>query len=128
MRSASCDLLCVCVQNGQLLTELEEAKTLADSRLKEAELLSQQIIELRTDLELAKEAKPESHVATSTPYLALQSQFSVVQQGEWERGEGQGERELWCAENAQLRVSVEELKTLLYEARAQHFTQLDELR
>lgn len=31
-------------------------------------------------------------------------------------------------ENNQLRASVEELKTLLYEARAQHFTQLDELR
>ena len=31
-------------------------------------------------------------------------------------------------ENAQLRSSVEELKALLYEARAQHFTQLDELR
>lgn len=31
-------------------------------------------------------------------------------------------------ENNQLRASVEELKTLLYEARAQHFAQLDELR
>lgn len=46
-----------------------------------------------------------------------------------ERGEKRKEREsLYFAENSQLRSSVEELKTLMYEARAQHFSQLDELR
>lgn len=65
--------------------ELEEAKALAESRLKESELLSQQIVELRAELELAKEVKAVSDVENSTPYLTLQSQFSIIQLGERKR-------------------------------------------
>lgn len=65
--------------------ELEEAKALAESRLKESELLSQQIVELRAELELANEVKAVSDVENSTPYLTLQSQFSIIQLGERKR-------------------------------------------
>ena len=117
------------MQVGNLSAELEEAKELADSRLKGSEQLSQQIVELRADLELATEAKAVVDVENSTPYLTLQSQFSIIQLGEGGGGEGGEEkRVVSVAENSQLRSSLEELKSLLYEARAHHFSQLDELR
>jgi predicted nucleic acid-binding Zn-ribbon protein len=101
---------------GQLSTKLEELQTLSEDRLRETEALTEQIVQLRIELELAQEKRGEksgssSDVMTTTAYLTLQAQFSIVQQ-----------------ENNQLRSLVEELRTLLYEARAQHFTQLDEIR
>ena len=67
----------------QLTTELEE---MTEDRLKEIEQLSQQIVQLRVELELSREQKGESSVAssnvtTTATYLSLQAQFSIVQQG-----------------------------------------------
>ena len=70
----------------QLSAELEEARALAEDRLKESEQLSQQIVQLQTELEVARVTEVKCDIASSGPYLALQSQFSVVQLGEggWE--------------------------------------------
>ena len=70
-------------------SELEEANAIAEGRLKECEQLSQQIVDLRSELELAREASVVADVENSTPYLALQSQFSIIQLGEWEGGGGE---------------------------------------
>ena len=81
-----CVCVCVCVQVGQLSTELEELQTLAEDRLRETEALTEQIVQLRIELELAQEKRGEksgssSDVMTTTAYLTLQAQFSIVQQG-----------------------------------------------
>lgn len=114
--------------------ELEDVKALAEDRLKETEVLSQQIVQLKVELELAQEKTVERSVAegditATATYLSLQAQFSILQQGSASSA-GEGLYNIRCrpVENNQLRASVEELKTLLYEARAQHFAQLDELR
>ena len=72
---------------SQLSAELEDAQALADERLKEMERLSQQIVQLQVDLELAREKVAEGsgchgNVTTSPEYLSLQAQFSIVQQGQ----------------------------------------------
>lgn len=83
----ACCYAAVCVlQAVQLSTDLEEARSLAEDRLKEIEQLSQQIVQLRVDLEQAHEKKKESSVASSdvtmsATYLSLQAQFSIGQQG-----------------------------------------------
>ena len=79
-------ICCVYAQVGQLSSELEETQTLAEERLKETEALTEQIVQLRTDLELAQDNNGEksgssSDVTTTATYLALQAQFSIVQQG-----------------------------------------------
>ena len=74
------------MQVGKLSAELEEARAIAEDRLKETQELSQQLVQLRVDLELTEERKREnsvvsSDVTTSAAYLTLQTQFSIVQQG-----------------------------------------------
>lgn len=66
--------------------ELEDVKALAEDRLKETEELSQQIVQLKVELELAQEktvdrSVAEGDITATATYLSLQAQFSIVQQG-----------------------------------------------
>lgn len=81
------------LQVAGLAVELEEMRALAEDRLRETEVLSQQIVQLRVDLELAQEKSGERSVASgditaSSTYLSLQAQFSIVQQGRSRAGAG----------------------------------------
>lgn len=87
---------------------------MAQSRLAEIEVLSQKLADVRTELEELKVKQPaisEAAVKESVPYKTLQTQFSVI-----------------YTENTQLRNVLEDLKQLLNAARAQHFSQLEEIR
>lgn len=80
------DMIVCPVQGAGLAVELEEMRALAEDRLRETEVLSQQIVQLKVDLELAQEKSKESCVVSgditaSATYLSLQAQFSIVQQG-----------------------------------------------
>ena len=80
----------------------------------EVEALSQKLAEVRTELEELKIKQPtisDVAVKESVLYKTLQTQFSIV-----------------CMENTQLRNVLEDLKQLLNAARAQHFSQLEEIR
>lgn len=66
--------------------ELEDVKALAEDRLKETEELSQQIVQLKVELELAQEktvdrSVAEGDITATATYLSLQAQFSILQQG-----------------------------------------------
>lgn len=59
-------------------------KALAEDRLKETEVLSQQIVQLKVELELAQEKtveRSEGDITATATYLSLQAQFSILQQG-----------------------------------------------
>ena len=53
-------------------------------------------MELRADLELATEAKAVLDVENSTPYLTLQSQFSIIQLGKGGEEEWREKRVICC--------------------------------
>ena len=72
-------------QSEQLASELEEQKALAEGRLKEIEAMSQQLAEVRKEVErlkLDQQTVSESDVRDSAAYKGLQTQYSIVCQGE----------------------------------------------
>ena len=97
-------IVCTCCLQavGQQSAELGELRALAEERLKETEVLSQQIVQLRVEVEDAREesrsrlAMTGEQALASTAYLSLQTQFSVVQQGGWGLPVGCGGQPLLC--------------------------------
>ena len=77
---------CTCIhQSEQLASELEEQQAVAEGRLKEIEAMSQHLAEARKELErlkLDRQIISESDVRDSPVFKSLQTQYSIVCQGE----------------------------------------------
>ena len=87
---------------------------MARSRQEELQKLSTGLAEAKKEVDgyrITQQALPEAMVKESAFYKSLQCQFTMAMQ-----------------DGGQLRVVLEEARTLLMAARQQHFTQLEEIR